>query len=200
MYSACEDRDFYPQLPWKIALHTELELWLHGCKDYKGGCQCQAVAFVKGSMFSGVAAEQKCSYGHVSICGVQIGEMFRGTSVLMWLHTDMHPLHARWVHIHAAGWKKQVSNLASVCIPHEIDSKVGWLPPQTSAVREGWHRDAHSPEGEEDRCEQESPSVPRESQLCLTKCGGGGGGCAAIQPYGSKHLPHTPRRGGIKKA
>lgn len=42
-----------------------------------------------------------------------------------------------------------------------------------------------------------SPSVPGESQLCLTKCreGEDGGGCAAIQPYGRKHLLHRPRRG-----
>lgn len=45
-------------------------------------------------------------------------------------------------------------------------------------------------------------SVPGESQLCLTKCREeeDGGGCAAIQPYGSKHLLHRARRGGIKKA
>ena len=36
-------------------------------------------AFVKGSMLPGVAAEKKRSYGHVSTCGMQIGEMFRGS-------------------------------------------------------------------------------------------------------------------------
>lgn len=81
----------------------------------------------------------------------------RHMSVLMWLYTDVHPLHAKWVHLQAAGQKEQVSNLAHVCIPHATNSKVGWLPPQTSAVRKGWHRNAHSPEGEEDRCEQEFP-------------------------------------------
>lgn len=90
------------------------------------------------------------------------------------------------------------------------NSKVGWLPPQTSAVREGWHRDAHSPEEEKDRCKQEShihnpPVCHRGDSSVSPNAGGrkGEGGCAAIQPYGSKHLPHSARRGGgvgIKKA
>lgn len=125
----------------------------------------------------------------------------------MWLHTDLHPLHTRRVHPHAMGQKKQISTLARVCIPHETDSKVGWLPPQTSAVGEGWHRHVHSAKGGRRQVRARilpyththtlSPSVPGESQLCLTKCreGEDGGGCAAIQPYGRKHLLHRPRRG-----
>lgn len=80
MYSAWEDGDFSPHLPWKTALHTKLELWLRDCKDtgVDVNCSVRQAAFVKGSMLPGVAAERKCAYGRVSTCSVQIGEMFRG--------------------------------------------------------------------------------------------------------------------------
>lgn len=66
---------------WKIALHTELELRLHYCKDTRVDVNpsVEQVAFVKGNTLPGIAAEHNCSYGHVSTYVVQTGDMFRGT-------------------------------------------------------------------------------------------------------------------------
>lgn len=111
--------DFSPHFAIKSSIAY---IWLHDGKDTRVdvNASIRQVAFVKSSMPSGVAAELKCSYGHISICGMQTGEAFRHTSVLMWLHTKKHPLHFRWVHVYAGGWKEQVCNLASVSIPHKI--------------------------------------------------------------------------------
>lgn len=83
MYSACEDTDFSLNLPWKIVLHTELELRLHDCKgtSFNVNPIVRQAALAKSSMLPGVAAEQNCSYGHASTCGVKIDEVFRGTQV-----------------------------------------------------------------------------------------------------------------------
>lgn len=84
----------------------------------------------------------------------------------MWLHTDLHPLHTRRVHPHAMGQKKQISTLARVCIPHKTDSKVGWLPPQTSAVGEGWHRHVHSAKGGRRQVRARIPPYTHSPPVC----------------------------------
>lgn len=64
------------------------------------------------------------------------------------------------------------------CIPAAAELKVGWLPPQTSAVRKGWHRDAHSPEGGQVRAR-----TPHTFPQCAT---------------GEAALPHQTRSGGME--
>lgn len=107
--------------------------------------------------------------------------------VLIWLHTDLHPLHARWVCLQAVRWQEQVSTPAHFCIPPATDAKAGWLPPQTSVVREGWHRDAHSLKGEGDRCEEEfSPHTCTHTHTFPQRA------------LGEPPLPHQTQSGGME--